>query len=407
MTVLSLLKKSLSTAHLDDNTKCAVALSGGGDSLALLHLLVEALGAERIYALHFNHRLRPESDQEAVWVEDVCNQLGVACTVGAWQHDNDKPLKNIQAHARKARYAFLLSQMEALSLSTLMLGHTCDDVAETFLERLSRGSGLKGLAVLPLIRTTGQFTFIRPLRDCMRIELRAYLAEKKYTWLDDPSNNNPAFKRIRWREHVQTYPDLFDTQTIAATVNALSDADNLLDELAADWQARAVKNVFAGVYTLPHNYAELRDELKIRVFTQLYTTLVPMADRPRTPKILSAISDVAQQKHIQLGAVDLYQTDECLYMAAGCFDGTRYLSWDTEKTEDLRCVRASSLPAKVRQRLFKGVDVPQSIRMRMPFWLDKKDAVKVALGGCGLELPTTCKEIDAKWRPNALHFLAT
>src|SRR5918994_848840 len=122
-----------------------VLVSGGPDSVALLRVVV-GLGGEPV-VLHVDHGLRgEESREDAEFVSDLCGQLGVSCEV-RWLGLDDGP--NLQERAREERYRLAEEVVVRLGLQAVATGHTADDVAETVLMNLARGTGLRGLAGIP------------------------------------------------------------------------------------------------------------------------------------------------------------------------------------------------------------------------------------------------------------------
>ncbi|MET0262397.1 MAG: tRNA lysidine(34) synthetase TilS, partial [Rariglobus sp.] len=161
----------------------SVAFSGGADSLALL-LLLWAHWPERrasLVALHFDHRLRGRSSTaDARFCERVCVALGVRSVAGEW----DQARKGAsEAEARAARFVFFQSEMKRRKIRALWLGHQQDDIAETILMRLARGSGTAGLAApRPLQAMPGERVHVRPLLTLKKEALTAALTEVGATW---------------------------------------------------------------------------------------------------------------------------------------------------------------------------------------------------------------------------------
>ncbi len=171
-----------------------VALSGGADSTALLAALARLRAAgqlSEVWALHVDHGLRPGSAAEADSCQVLCDRLQVRLeralvTVGPG---------NLQARARRARYAALRGAAERLGATRIATGHTLTDQAETVLLRLLRGAGARGLAGIPPQRGP----VVRPLVDRSRAEVLDFLREEGLPWLEDPTNQSPRFLRNRVR----------------------------------------------------------------------------------------------------------------------------------------------------------------------------------------------------------------
>lgn len=170
-----------------------VALSGGCDSVALLHLLRFHAPEPRpeLLAAHLDHAMRPSSGADARWVEGLCRAWGVPLTV----ERADRPLRT-EEEARDARYAFLRRVAEAEGATHLATAHHADDQAETVLFRILRGTGITGLAGIPPAGPSG---VVRPLLPFWRREIRRYARRAGLRWREDPTNllSGPARNRIR------------------------------------------------------------------------------------------------------------------------------------------------------------------------------------------------------------------
>ncbi|MCP5432198.1 MAG: tRNA lysidine(34) synthetase TilS [Alphaproteobacteria bacterium] len=177
----------------------AVAVSGGSDSLALLHLASALLGTDRrrgLVVLTVDHGLRAGSREEAGAVLDAARALGHGAHRLDWE--GGKPATGIQAAARAARYRLLGAWCLAHGVGDLVVAHTEDDAAETFLMRLARGGGidaLAGMAPAAPVPGAAQVRLLRPLLGFSRGELRADLAARGIAWREDPSNADPRFER--------------------------------------------------------------------------------------------------------------------------------------------------------------------------------------------------------------------
>jgi tRNA(Ile)-lysidine synthase len=209
-----------------------VALSGGPDSTALVAALAalrDAGAAAPVVACHVDHQLRAGSAAEA----DVCDELCRSISVPLRRVRVDVGAGNLQAAARRARYAALRRVADDVGAHVIATGHTRTDQAETVVLRLVRGAGARGLAGIPPRRGK----LIRPLIDRSRAEVVAYLREVGLRWCEDPTNANPRFDRTRARREI--LPALESLRPGAEA--ALARAADLLreDERALDMLARA------------------------------------------------------------------------------------------------------------------------------------------------------------------------
>jgi tRNA(Ile)-lysidine synthase len=182
-------------AALPAGQTIGIALSGGGDSTALLHLALRA--GLRVEAVTVDHRLRPESAVEAAGVAAACARLGVRHEVRVWEHG---PVSgNLMDGARRARMALIAAWARDRGLAHVALGHTQDDQAETLLMGLARAAGIAGLSGMRRQWAEGDVTFHRPLLDTGRAALRDWLGAQGIGWTEDPTNDNPRFTRTRAR----------------------------------------------------------------------------------------------------------------------------------------------------------------------------------------------------------------
>lgn len=187
-----------------------LAVSGGSDSTALLHLAAQQrsklANPPEISAVTVDHRLRSGSTAEARAVESMCATLGIRHTKLAWE--GDKPASGIQGAARNARRKLLAAAAGKASADAVFTGHTLDDQLETVAMRQLRGSGhgLAGIAPVSFVfndEGAGEpVPFMRPLLGTTRSDLRRYLTTIGVEWIDDPSNENVAFERVAIRKEL-------------------------------------------------------------------------------------------------------------------------------------------------------------------------------------------------------------
>lgn len=201
-------------ADLADCKALVLAVSGGPDSTALLLLAARwrrklAYGP-LLVAVTVDHGLRPEAHREAAAVHRLAASLGVAHRTLRWT--GPKPNTGLQEAARTARYRLLASVAARVKASCILTAHTLDDQAETVLFRLARGSGLTGLAAMTRVsplpvsdmlprptRGEGGPLLVRPFLDIPKARLIATLEAAQIPFVDDPSNRDPRFARVRLR----------------------------------------------------------------------------------------------------------------------------------------------------------------------------------------------------------------
>ncbi len=242
-----------------------LAVSGGGDSLAMLHLAVAAGLPVRVVTV--DHGLRAEAAAEAAEVARICAGLDVPHDVLRWQWDGRG---NLQDAARRGRRRLIGDWARTAGLAAVALGHTRDDLAETFVMRLARGAGVDGLSAMVARWDDGGLTWIRPLLEMSRDGLRDYLRGLGVGWVDDPSNDNARFDRVKVRRALAVLAPLGVTaQRLAEVAGHLAEARAALDAVT-DHAAAHVLRAEAGVVrialpALAEQPAEVQRRLVLRV----------------------------------------------------------------------------------------------------------------------------------------------
>jgi tRNA(Ile)-lysidine synthase len=190
------------TVGLDPRAPVVLALSGGADSVLLLHLLVAARERPAVTAVHVDHGLRGlESDLDALFCARLARELGVPFVRRRIELEPGPP--SLEARAREARYRVLARECRRVRCRTLITGHHADDGLETLLMRWTRGTDLTGLASLRArleLEIDGHpLRIARPLISMRRAEVRRLLTDADLTWREDSSNRSPAHTRNRVR----------------------------------------------------------------------------------------------------------------------------------------------------------------------------------------------------------------
>ena len=178
-----------------------VAVSGGGDSLALLFLLHDFLrrlpASPSLLAVTIDHGLRAESSKEAEAVGHLAAAHAIPHRILQWK--GTKPATGISAAAREARLALLAEAAREAGAALIFTGHTGDDQAETLAMRRERGEGRGSAGIAPATLYDNEIWFVRPLLGTRREALRACLRERGISWFEDPTNQDLRFERARMR----------------------------------------------------------------------------------------------------------------------------------------------------------------------------------------------------------------
>lgn len=230
--ILSAVRRSL-LPEIGAGARIHIALSGGMDSVVLLHALARLRMEQPFYlaAIHVHHGLSPNADHWADFCQSLCDKLDVACHV-ARVDLADPTGKGTERVAREARYA----AFRAYAGDVLCLAHHQNDRAETLLLNLFRGAGVRGLAGAPERRQLEQQLLLRPLIDIPRAELLAWAKQQGFDWIEDESNRDLRFRRNDIRHRVlpaitEAFPGA--VQVLARTAGQMYEQSALLDRLAA------------------------------------------------------------------------------------------------------------------------------------------------------------------------------
>lgn len=203
MNVSDIVGEYIQELHLlEPREKVLAAVSGGADSLCLVLVLTE-LGFS-VSVAHFDHGLRPESNRDSETVQRYARTMGVAFygergDVPAWATHHRKTLEEA---ARELRYDFLVRTAAVCGAAVIATGHTADDQAETVLMHLLRGSGLQGLRGIRAEDRSRGVRLIRPLLRLTHAQTTEYCRQSGWQPLEDPSNQDPSFKRNRIRREL-------------------------------------------------------------------------------------------------------------------------------------------------------------------------------------------------------------
>jgi tRNA(Ile)-lysidine synthase len=223
--------------------RIALAVSGGADSLALLHLYDRWRRQSRApdaIVLTVDHRLRAGSAEEAAGVLAAATARGLPARILV--REGDLPAAGVEAAARAARYRLLLSACRGAGVAELMLAHHRDDQAETVLMRLARGSGVFGLAGMRAAVRAGEMTIHRPFLDVPRARLAATVALAGLHPVADPMNADPRFARARLRRIMPLLEaDGIDSAGLAASARRLAGVADAIDAIATDLIAAAAR----------------------------------------------------------------------------------------------------------------------------------------------------------------------
>ncbi len=225
--VFQLYKKFEKNLNLEQDF--IVAVSGGPDSLALSFLTKIYSIQKSLKVSYFlvDHKLRANSSEEAKFVKKLLRRISIKLSILKW--NGKKPKKNIQSIARVKRYALLKKQCKKLKIKHVLLGHHKNDLIENFFIRMFRGSGLYGMVSLDKKSENEKINIIRPLINFSKQNL-TYISKKIFkTYVDDPSNKDENFKRVKIRNLIKKlHSEGLDTEKLDLTIKNLKYANNTI-----------------------------------------------------------------------------------------------------------------------------------------------------------------------------------
>ena len=283
--------KALISPFIEGDDSFAVALSGGPDSMALAWLMGQ-LGRD-VHLLHVDHGLREESGAQSERLKAL---------VSDWPHVTFVPLKwaheavldRIQERARNARYDLMAGYCQAHDIQKLFLAHHQDDQAETVLFRLAKGSGLDGLSAMQPEQEMGGVMLCRPFLDIPKARLLETCRVHHLEYLQDPSNENADFSRVRLRAARDVLEaEGLSNKRLSLTSKRLLRARKTLDSIAIEaYQSCAeIKNTDRIEFNF-NMFCALFEEVALRVLLRGVKHLRPDADyAPRLEKIETLFED--------------------------------------------------------------------------------------------------------------------
>ena len=272
----------------DSGERIGLAVSGGPDSVALL-LLAAVARPGQVEAATVDHGLRAESRTEAEFVASLCGRLAVPHQIITVEWD-EAPATAVQERARARRYELLGRWLRDRGLDAVATGHHRDDQAETLLMRLARGAGLRGLAAIrPSAPLPGapDLRLLRPLLGWGRDELAEICRTAGVTPVDDPSNADRRFERVRVRQLLAGDGSL-DAAALATSADHLRSADEAIEWAVEREWAEAVDAGEAAVTYVP---GIVPDEIRRRILARIIATVATEGDRELRGRELDQLAE--------------------------------------------------------------------------------------------------------------------
>lgn len=321
---------------LPAHSSILIGLSGGVDSVVLLHLLHQLAPrySWQLSALHVHHGISPKADSWADFCAELCARHNISLHI---EYVDITPLRaqGIEAAARKLRHAAFAEQV----CDFVAVAHHADDQAETLLLQLLRGSGVRGVSAMPLLAARGRSaSVVRPLLHCSRQEILDYAEAHNLAWIEDESNADDSYPRNFLRNRV--LPLLLDKfpgyrDTLARSAQNFAEASSLLDELAQQDSAGAVHADTLAVAAL-QVLREPRAKNLLRYF--LHTRGAPMPQAVQLDDMLRQLCNARQDAAVCVTFGDWearrYQGRVHVLRALEKFDPNLVLPWHGEAGMD-------------------------------------------------------------------------
>jgi len=279
--------------------KIALAVSGGRDSNALMLLIskwvsIKVLNIE-VHVLTINHKLRKESDKECLQVSKIAKSYGFKHKIIPWIHKEIKT--SIQELAREARYELMCDYLKKYEIDVLLTGHTLDDQVETFIMRLSKGSGLDGLRSIQKERNIGNITLHRPFLGITRSITTKILEYSNKEWIDDPYNDDLRFERIKIRKNLHYLENLnISHESIYKSINRLTRSQEAIKDTVDTLFSDLVEINNLGYLTIKRPQIDnIHEDLIIRIL-QRCLRIVSGGKRVSLSSLEMAYNDIVRIK---------------------------------------------------------------------------------------------------------------
>ena len=282
---------------------CGIAVSGGSDSMALLHIITdwESANKPNLFVASIDHGLRPESKSEVEFVKKICEEKKVEHVSLVPATNLSKTKGNLQDNARLARYQLLKNWAISKNLQCIFIGHTLDDQEENLLIRFFRGSGVDGLVSMEELVLRNEILWIRPLLKSRKEDLRNYLRNNNYSWINDPSNYDDKYQRVKVRKLLQ---QLKSSNLIASnfvkTADHMLRASKLSKEIAISSSKRLLSFNEVGQITFEcKKFAELFEDTQYRILAGIISWFSGSFYKPRFSQLENMQRKIIKNKNLK------------------------------------------------------------------------------------------------------------
>ncbi len=265
----------------------AVGVSGGSDSMALTLLLAEFCKKNKIkfFALTVDHKIRQDSSEEALQLSKIFKKKKIAHHILAIS-DSKIPQKNIEAKLREARFELLSGFCKNNKIEALFLGHHRGDVAENFLIRLFRGSGLDGLSSISEVSKINEIKVVRPFLDFEKEQLQEFLRSENVEWFEDETNSDEKFLRNKIRNFLASFSEKKNIEKrIKNAADEIARTRDLFDQIMWRESSEAVFFEEKKVIICQEKFRQLDQKIALKILSLALIEVGGKAYKPRREKL--------------------------------------------------------------------------------------------------------------------------
>jgi len=295
--------------NITKNSKLLAAVSGGVDSMAMAIMLADYVKqhGHQLLCVTIDHNLRDESAHEVKQCGRILASQNIKHII--LKNNSDIPTTNIQQEARNIRYNLLTDYAKQNGFEYILTAHTADDNIETFLMRLTRGSGVNGLAGIPPNIVINNVNILRPLLHAKKQDLQKYLQNKNIDWVEDPTNKTSKYTRNKLRHALEQITDkqLLD-QRITNSINNIASAKSYINQQVNIAFDRLVKINEKAITFAKDEYLALHPELQTKILLKILQYFKSEA-QARHEKLINLHEAIITNKKHQLLGINFISKD--------------------------------------------------------------------------------------------------
>ncbi len=286
--------------HFLSEKKILIALSGGADSMALLFVAKEFCQNHNsdLFSLTINHNLRDNSASEAKELHKIMKEYDVNHKVLSWQEGKEIET-NIEAKAREGRYQILLDYAVENNINVILTAHHFDDQIENFFIRLSRGSGIDGLANISAVKKLdNNITLIRPFLNIKKSVLNDFIEKNKIIYFVDETNDDQKFLRNKIRKLLkEIIDDDLTEKRISVSMSHFSRAKDFFTQYVAEKYQKLVKeNEKKELFLSLDEFKKLHSEIALRLLVYIFNKINDNHYKPRFEKLWVLYQNIINNK---------------------------------------------------------------------------------------------------------------